>query len=124
MQPVAAAVVDEQRDMTRIELAQVLLALGDAKPAADALVSATQVEGFSANPVLQIEHAVCFAQLQVAEGRQQDALSALLEAVARAKQIGVLGSGVVAQTLAAGFLKHGYAVKLGSRDTGKLADWH
>ena len=40
-----------------------------------------------------------------------------------AKQIGVLGSGVVAQTLAAGFLKHGYAVKLGSRDTGKLADW-
>ncbi|MCB1552668.1 MAG: tetratricopeptide repeat protein [Xanthomonadales bacterium] len=74
----------------RIELAQVLLALGDAKPAADALVSATQVEGFSANPVLQIEHAVCFAQLQVAQGRQQDALSALLEAVARAKQIGVL----------------------------------
>jgi predicted dinucleotide-binding enzyme len=40
-----------------------------------------------------------------------------------AKQVGVLGSGAVAQTLAAGFLKHGYAVKMGSRDPGKLKDW-
>lgn len=39
------------------------------------------------------------------------------------KKIGVLGSGQVAQTLAAGFLKHGYEVMIGSRDTGKLADW-
>jgi len=38
-------------------------------------------------------------------------------------KIGVLGSGDVAQTLAAGFLKHGYAVTMGTRDTGKLAEW-
>ncbi|HRP70947.1 MAG TPA: NAD(P)-binding domain-containing protein, partial [Turneriella sp.] len=39
------------------------------------------------------------------------------------KKIGVLGSGGVAQTLAAGFVKHGYAVKMGTRDAGKLADF-
>lgn len=39
------------------------------------------------------------------------------------KKIGVLGSGQVAQTLASGFLKHGYDVMIGSRDTGKLAEW-
>jgi 8-hydroxy-5-deazaflavin:NADPH oxidoreductase len=38
-------------------------------------------------------------------------------------KIGVLGSGVVAQTLAAGFLKHGYETMAGTRDTGKLAEW-
>jgi len=38
-------------------------------------------------------------------------------------KIGVLGSGGVAQTLAAGFLKHGHAVKVGSRTPAKLADW-
>lgn len=38
-------------------------------------------------------------------------------------KIGVLGSGVVGQVLAAGFLKHGHAVKVGSRSTAKLADW-
>jgi hypothetical protein len=38
-------------------------------------------------------------------------------------KIGVLGSGVVAQTLGAGFLKHGHEVALGTRDPGKLADW-
>jgi hypothetical protein len=38
-------------------------------------------------------------------------------------KIGVLGSGVVAQVLAAGFLKHGHAVMVGTRDTAKLADW-
>ncbi|MFA7330601.1 MAG: NAD(P)-binding domain-containing protein [Candidatus Delongbacteria bacterium] len=37
-------------------------------------------------------------------------------------KIGVLGSGVVARTLAAGFLRHGHQVCLGTRDTGKLAD--
>lgn len=39
------------------------------------------------------------------------------------KNIGVLGSGTVAQILAAGFAKHGYAVKMGTRDTGKLAEF-
>lgn len=38
-------------------------------------------------------------------------------------KIGVLGSGTVAQTLAAGFLKHGYDVMMGTRDPGKLAEW-
>jgi hypothetical protein len=38
-------------------------------------------------------------------------------------KIGVLGSGAVAQTLAAGFLKHGYETMIGSRDPAKLAEW-
>jgi predicted dinucleotide-binding enzyme len=38
-------------------------------------------------------------------------------------KIGILGSGTVAQTLAAGFLKHGYEVKVGSRTPDKLAEW-
>ena len=38
-------------------------------------------------------------------------------------KIGVLGSGVVAQTLATGLLKYGYEVKVGSRTAEKLADW-
>ncbi len=38
-------------------------------------------------------------------------------------KIGVLGSGVVAQTLAEGFLKHGHEVTLGTRTASKLADW-
>jgi len=38
-------------------------------------------------------------------------------------KVGILGSGGVAQTLVAGFIKHGHAVTLGTRDTGKLADW-
>jgi 8-hydroxy-5-deazaflavin:NADPH oxidoreductase len=37
--------------------------------------------------------------------------------------IGILGSGVVAQTLAAGLIKHHHAVTLGTRDAGKLADY-
>jgi len=37
------------------------------------------------------------------------------------KRVGVLGSGQVAQVLAAGFEKHGYEVKIGSRDPKKLA---
>jgi len=40
-----------------------------------------------------------------------------------AKTAGVLGSGVVAQVLAAGLLKHGYEVMVGTRDTAKLAGW-
>jgi 8-hydroxy-5-deazaflavin:NADPH oxidoreductase len=38
-------------------------------------------------------------------------------------KIGILGSGGVAQTLGAGFTKHGHSVMLGSREPGKLADW-
>jgi predicted dinucleotide-binding enzyme len=38
-------------------------------------------------------------------------------------KIGIVGSGVVAQTLGSGFLKHGHEVMLGTRDTSKLADW-
>ncbi len=39
------------------------------------------------------------------------------------KKIGIIGSGVVAKSLGTGFLKHGYQVMLGSRDTSKLEDW-
>ena len=38
-------------------------------------------------------------------------------------KVGIIGSGVVAQTLGAGFLKHGHEVALGSRDPAKLTDW-
>ena len=38
-------------------------------------------------------------------------------------RVGVLGSGGVAQTLAGGFLKHGYEVMVGTRDKPKLAQW-
>lgn len=38
-------------------------------------------------------------------------------------RIGVLGSGVVGQTLAAGFVKHGHPVMVGTRDVLKLKDW-
>ncbi|UPO16586.1 NAD(P)-binding domain-containing protein [Leptospira borgpetersenii] len=37
--------------------------------------------------------------------------------------MGILGSGVVGQTLANGFLKYGAEVKIGTRDFGKLKDW-
>ena len=37
--------------------------------------------------------------------------------------VGIIGSGPVAQSLGAGFLKHGHAVMLGTRDTAKLAQW-
>lgn len=39
-------------------------------------------------------------------------------------RVGVLGSGAVAQVLAAGFVKHGHEVMIGSRDPEKLADWN
>ena len=38
-------------------------------------------------------------------------------------KIGIIGSGVVAQTLAAGFIQHGHEVTLGTRDVAKLADF-
>lgn len=36
-------------------------------------------------------------------------------------KIGIIGSGLVAQTLAAGFMRHGHAVALGTRETSKLS---
>lgn len=39
------------------------------------------------------------------------------------KKIGILGSGVVGKTLAKGFLKYGYPVKIATRTPGKLDDW-
>ncbi len=39
-------------------------------------------------------------------------------------KVGILGSGEVGRTLAAGFLKHGHQVAVGTRDPAKLADWH
>ena len=39
------------------------------------------------------------------------------------KKVGIIGSGAVGQALAAGFLKYGYEVMVGSRDLTKLADW-
>ncbi len=38
-------------------------------------------------------------------------------------KIGILGTGDVAKALAAGFLAHGDAVMLGTRDASKLDDW-
>ena len=38
-------------------------------------------------------------------------------------KVGIIGSGAVAQTLGAGFLKHGYEVMLGTREPKKLAAW-
>jgi pyrroline-5-carboxylate reductase len=38
-------------------------------------------------------------------------------------KIGVLGSGDIGTTLAAGFVKHGHQVALGTRDISKLNDW-
>ncbi len=39
------------------------------------------------------------------------------------KKIGILGTGMVGQVLASGFLKHGHAVKIATRNPGKVADW-
>ena len=39
------------------------------------------------------------------------------------KKIGIVGSGQVAKILGAGFIKHGYEVMIGSRDTTRLQDW-
>ncbi|MDH2916754.1 MAG: NAD(P)-binding domain-containing protein [Gallionella sp.] len=39
------------------------------------------------------------------------------------KKVAVLGSGIVGEVLANGFLKHGYEVMRGSRDPAKLNEW-
>ncbi len=38
-------------------------------------------------------------------------------------KVGVIGSGVVGQTLAAGFVKHGHDVEIGTREPAKLKEW-
>ena len=38
-------------------------------------------------------------------------------------KVGIIGSGVVGQTLAAGFVKHGHEVAIGTREPAKLKDW-
>ncbi len=38
-------------------------------------------------------------------------------------KVGILGSGVVAQVLAGGFLKHGHDAMVGTREVAKLASW-
>jgi predicted dinucleotide-binding enzyme len=38
-------------------------------------------------------------------------------------KVGIIGSGVVAQTLGAGFLKHGHEIALGTREPSKLKAW-
>ncbi len=38
-------------------------------------------------------------------------------------KIGIIGSGVVGTTLAAGFIKHGHEAMVGTRETAKLAEW-
>jgi hypothetical protein len=38
-------------------------------------------------------------------------------------KIGVLGSGVVAQTLAGGFIRHGHETMVGTRTAAKLSEW-
>lgn len=38
-------------------------------------------------------------------------------------KVGILGSGTVARTLGAGFIKHGHTVTLGTREPAKLAEW-
>ncbi len=39
------------------------------------------------------------------------------------KKVGILGSGVVGQTLADGFINQGYKVMIGTRDSSKLKEW-
>jgi 8-hydroxy-5-deazaflavin:NADPH oxidoreductase len=38
-------------------------------------------------------------------------------------KVGILGSGIVGRTLADGFLKHGYAVMVGTGNPQKLSEW-
>lgn len=42
----------------------------------------------------------------------------------KTKKIGILGSGVVGQSLGSGFIKHGYRVMVGTRNAAKLSEWN
>ena len=39
------------------------------------------------------------------------------------KKIGILGTGMVGQVLANGFMKHGHQVMIATREASKVADW-
>jgi hypothetical protein len=39
------------------------------------------------------------------------------------QKVGIIGSGIVGQTLGNGFLKHGYQVKIGTGNVTKLSEW-
>lgn len=39
------------------------------------------------------------------------------------RKVGIIGSGIVGQTLAKGFLEHGYQVRVGTGDVKKLSEW-
>ena len=39
------------------------------------------------------------------------------------KKIGIIGSGVVAKALGTGLIRHGYNMKMGTRDPKKLTEW-
>jgi predicted dinucleotide-binding enzyme len=43
--------------------------------------------------------------------------------IAKKKKVGVIGSGVVGQVLAGGFVRHGFETMIGSREPDKLAGW-
>jgi 8-hydroxy-5-deazaflavin:NADPH oxidoreductase len=57
------------------------------------------------------------------QGNQRIKEITMNPALKSAKNVGIIGSGGVAQTLAAGFLKHGHSVMLGTREPAKLADF-
>lgn len=38
-------------------------------------------------------------------------------------KVGVMGTGAVGKTLAAGFIKHGHKVRIATRDASKVAEW-
>lgn len=39
------------------------------------------------------------------------------------KKVGILGTGMVGQVLASGFIKHGHQVMIATREAGKVSDW-
>jgi predicted dinucleotide-binding enzyme len=39
------------------------------------------------------------------------------------KKIGIIGSGIVGQTLGNGFIRHGYPVMIGTREPSRLSEW-
>ena len=89
----------------RLELAQLLLAVGDVGDAGRPLeVVLNSGEGFRNNPVLKLEYDLIDAQRQALSGQAEPALAGMLGVVRRARGIGVLDieaeAAIVAGTLA------------------------
>ena len=89
----------------RLELAQLLLAVGDVGAAGRPLeVVLNSGEGFRNNPVLKLEYDLIDAQRQALSGQAEPALAGMLGVVRRARGIGVLDieaeAAIVAGTLA------------------------